>query len=82
MTSPHLFTLKTEKIMRETDNMDGCIIGETVIHNLRYADDTGIIAESEEQLQSFINVVVTESEEKDFIFTVQSPSLWCSQGHQ
>jgi len=35
-----------------------------VINNLRYADDTVIIAESEEQLQQLINVVVGASEEK------------------
>ena len=32
--------------------------------NLRYADDTVIVAELEEQLQRLINVVVTKSEEK------------------
>ena len=50
--------------MRELDNMDGFRIGGTVVNNLRYADDTVIIAESEEQLQRLINVVVTKSEEK------------------
>ena len=50
--------------MRELDDMDGFRIGGTVINNLRYADDTVIIAESEEQLQCLINVVVTKSEEK------------------
>ena len=49
--------------MRELDDMDGFIIGGTVVNNLRYADDTVIIAESEEQLQRLINVVVTKSEE-------------------
>ena len=51
-------------IMRELDDMDGFRIGGTVVNNLRYADDTVIIAESEEQLQRLINVVVTKSEEK------------------
>ena len=50
--------------MRELDDMDGFRIGDTVVNNLRYADDTVIIAESEEQLQRLINVVVTKSEEK------------------
>ena len=50
--------------MRELDNMDGFRIGGTVVNNLRYADDTAIIAESEEQLQRLINVVVTKREEK------------------
>ena len=57
VTSPHLFTLYTEMIMRELDDMDGFRIGCTVANNLRYACDTVIIAESEEQLQRLINVV-------------------------
>ena len=50
--------------MRELDDMDGFKIGGTVVNNFRYADDTVIIAESEEQLQRLIKVVVTKSEEK------------------
>ena len=64
VASPHLFALYTEMIMRELDDMDGFRIGGTVVNNLRYADDTVIIGESEEQLQRLINVVVTKSEEK------------------
>ena len=50
--------------MRELDDMDGFRIGGTVVNNFRYADDTVIIAESEEQLQRLINLVVIKSEEK------------------
>ena len=50
--------------MRELDDMDGFRIGGTVVNNLRYAEDTVIIAESEEQLQRLINAVLTKSEEK------------------
>ena len=64
VASPHLFALYTEMIMRELDDMDGFEIGGTVVNNMRYPDDTVIIAESEEQLQRLINVVVIESEEK------------------
>ena len=56
--------------MRELDDMDGFRIGGTVVNNLRYADDTVTIAESEEQLQRLMNVVVTEG---------QIPSPWCLQ---
>ena len=44
--------------------MKGFRIGGTVVNNLRDADDTVIVAESEEQLQRLINVVVSQSEEK------------------
>jgi hypothetical protein len=64
VASPHLFALYTEMIMRNTKDMEGFRVGGTVINNLRYADDTVIIAESEAQLQRLINVVVTESENK------------------
>ena len=64
VASPHLFALYTEMIMRELDDMDGLRIGGTVVNKLRYADDTVIIVESEEQLQRLFNVVVTKNEEK------------------
>ena len=46
VASPHLFDLYTEMIMREFWDM-GFIIGSTVVNNLRYANDTVIVAESE-----------------------------------
>ena len=44
--------------------MEGFRIGGKVVNNLRYVDDTVILAESEQQLQQSINTVVTESELK------------------
>ncbi len=64
VASPYLFALYTEMIMRRIDGMDGLKIGGKVINNLRYADDTVIIAESAQQLQQLIDVVVEESENK------------------
>ena len=51
-------------IMREIEDMGGFRIGGKVVNNIRYADDTVIFAESEQQLQQLINTVVTESELK------------------
>ena len=48
VASPHLFTLYTEMIMRNIEGKGGFRVGGTVINNLRYADDTVIIAETEE----------------------------------
>ena len=62
--SPHLFALYTEMIMREIEDMEGFRIGGKVVNNVRYADATVILAESEQQLQQLINTVVTESELK------------------
>ena len=49
--------------MRELGDMEGFRITGTVV-NLKYADDTVIVSESEEQLQHLINVVVAKNEEK------------------
>ena len=64
VTSPHSFALYTEIIMRELWDMKGLRIGGIVVNNLSYADDTVIVAESEEQLQRLINVVLAKCEEK------------------
>ena len=64
VASPHLFALYTEMIMREIEDMEGFRIGGKVVNNIRYADDTVILAESEQQLPQLINTVVTESELK------------------
>ena len=63
VASPHLFVLYTEMIMRSIDDMEGIKMGGGhVINNLRYADDTVIIAESKNQLQQLMDTVVEESE--------------------
>ena len=49
--SPALFNLYTEMIFRAIDDMDGVKIGGLNINNLRYADDTVLIAETPVQLQ-------------------------------
>ena len=41
---------------------DGIKIGRRNINNLRYADDTTLMAESEEELKSFLMRVKEESE--------------------
>ena len=41
---PHLFVFYTEMIMREIEDMAGFRIGGKVVNNLRYADDTVILA--------------------------------------
>ena len=63
VASPHLFALCTE-MMREIEDMEGFRIGGKVVNNIRYADDTVILAESEQQLQQLVNTVVTQSELK------------------
>ena len=63
--SPCLFTFYAEYIMRNTgleETQAGIKIGGRNIHNLRYADDTTLMAESEEELKSLLMKVKVESE--------------------
>ena len=59
--SPSLFNLYTENIFREVDDLPGIRICGEIINNLRYADDTVLIAESEEELQKLIDAVKEQS---------------------
>ena len=46
------------------------------INNLRYADDTTIMAESEEELKSLLMKVKEESEKVGLKFTFRKPRSW------
>ena len=63
--SPCLFNFYAEYIMRHTglkEAQAGIKIAGRNINNLRYADDTILAAESEEELKSFLMKVKEESE--------------------
>ena len=48
------------------------------INNLRYADDTTLMAESEEELKSFLMRVKEESEKAGFKFNIQKTKIMAS----
>ena len=63
--SPCLFNLYAEYIMRNAgleEAQAGIKIARRNIHNLRYTDDTTLMAESEEELKSLLMKVKEESE--------------------
>ena len=63
--SPCLFKLYAEYIIRNTwleEAQAGIKIVERNINNLRYADDTTLMAESEEELESLLMKVKEETE--------------------
>ena len=63
--SPCLFNLYAEYIMRNAaldEAQTGIKIARRNINNLRYADDTTLMAESEEELKSLLMKVKEESE--------------------
>ena len=65
MLSPCLFNLYAEYIMRNArldEAQAGIKVDGRNINNLRYADDTTIMAESEEELKSLFMKVKEESE--------------------
>ena len=64
--SPCLFNLYAEYIMRSAgleETQAGIKIARRNINHLRYADDTTLMAESEEELKSLLMKVKVESEE-------------------
>jgi len=64
VASPDLFNLFSETILRRLDEVsEGLLVNGVRINNIRYADDTVIIADSEEGLQNLLNILNDKSEE-------------------
>ncbi|MGX9987587.1 reverse transcriptase domain-containing protein [Soonwooa purpurea] len=59
--SPDLFNLYSEAILRELEDLPGFIIGGHNLNNIRYADDTVLIADTEKKLQELLQKVAKES---------------------
>ena len=54
--SPILFNLYSEYLIREAlQQYEGITIGGERLNNIRYADDTVLIADSKEKLQEMVN---------------------------
>ena len=79
--SPYLFNLHAEYIMR-TAGMDeaqaGIKIAGRNFNSLRYADDTTLMAENEEELKSLLIKVKEESEKVDLKFNIQKTKIMAS----
>ena len=74
MLSPCLFNLSAEYIMRNAgldEAQAGIKITGRNITNLRYADDTTLMAESEEDLESLLMKVKEESEKAGLKLNIQ-----------
>ena len=79
--SPCLFNVCTEYIMRNTgleEAQAGIKISRRNINNLRYADDTTLMAESEEELKSLLMKVKEESEKVGLKFKIQKTKIMAS----
>ena len=79
--SPCLFNLHAEYIMRNAglDEAQGGIkIARRNINNLRYTDDTTLMAESEEELKSLLMKVKEESEKVGLKLNIQKAKIMAS----
>ena len=79
--SPCLFNLYEEYIMRNAgldEAQAGIQIAGRNINNLRYADDTTLMAESEEELKSLLIRVKEESEKVGLKLNIQKMKIMAS----
>ena len=81
MLSPCLLNLYAEYIMRNTgleEAQAGIKIARRNINNLRYAEDTTLMAESEEELKSLLMKVKEESEKVGLKLNIQETNIMAS----
>ena len=79
--SPYLFNLYAEYVMRNAglkEAQAGIKIAWRNINNLRYSDDTIIMAESEEELKSLLMTVKEESEKVGLKLNIQKTKIMAS----
>ena len=79
--SPCLFNLYAEYIMRNAgleETQAGIKIAGRNINNLRYADETTLMAESEEELKSLLMKVKQESEKDCLKVNIQKTKIMAS----
>ena len=81
MLSPFLFNLYAEYIMQNAgldEAQAGIKIAGRNINSLRYAEDTTLMAESEEELKSLLMKVKEESEKVGLKLNIQKTKIMAS----
>ena len=79
--APYLFNLYAEYIMRSAgleEAQAGIKIAGRNINNLRYADDTTLMEESEEEIKSLLMKVKEESEKSGLKLNIQETKIMAS----
>ena len=79
--SPDLFSLYGEIIMRSIYEHEGIKVGGVNINNLRFADDSVLIADSEEKLQNMLNTLVRESKDKGLNMNIDKTEVMVISKH-
>ena len=81
MLSPCLFNLYAEYIVWNSgldEEQDGIKIARRNVNNLRYADDTTLMAESKEELKILLMKVKKENEKSDLKLSIQKTKIMAS----
>ena len=65
------FNTYSEMILRNLENYPGIKINGENINKIRYADDTVLIADSEENLQRLLDIITEKSEEMGLTFNLK-----------
>ena len=81
IVSPCLFNLYAEYIMRNAgldEAQAGVEIARRNINSLRYADDTTLMAESEEELKSLLKKVKEDNEDVGLKLNIQKTKIMAS----
>ena len=81
LSSPCLFNLYAEYIMRNAgleEAQAGIKIAGRIINNLRYADDTTLMGEREEELKTVLMKVKEESEKVGLKLNIQKTKIMAS----
>ena len=81
ISSPCLFNLYAEYITRNAgldETQAGIKIARRIINNLRYADDTTLMAESKEELKSLLMKVKEESKKVGLKLNIQKTKIMAS----
>lgn len=73
--SPDFFNLYAEIIMRKLIDLEGIKVGGVNVNNIRYADDTTLIADSQEKLQNLIDALDKESQEHGLNINVKKTKV-------
>ena len=82
--SPCLFKFYAEYIMRNAgleETQAGIKIARRNTNNLRYADDTTLMAESEEDLKSLLMKMKVESQKVGLKLNIQKTKIMASRSH-
>ena len=79
--APCLFNLYAEYIMQNAgldEAQAGIKIAKEIINNLRYTNDTTLMAESKEELKSLLMKVKEKSEKVDLKLNIQKTKIMVS----